>query len=62
MKQLPIAIIIKSPSLVALPAVEFLWVLFSHDMESVCNGSILKEEMGGGRIVVILLFFRNTNS
>lgn len=56
MIQLPIAIIIKSPSLVALPAVEFLWVLFSHDMESVCNGSILKEEMGGENNCDFIIF------
>lgn len=27
-----------------LPTVEFLWVFFSHDVESVCNGSILRRE------------------
>lgn len=27
-----------------LPTIEFFWVFLSHDMESVCNGSILRRE------------------
>lgn len=31
-------------SFVTLPTVEFFWVFFSHDVESVGNGSILRRE------------------
>lgn len=27
-----------------LPTIEFFWVFLSHDMEPVCNGSILRRE------------------
>lgn len=49
-------------SFVILPTVEFLWVFFSHDVKSVCNGGILGEKQKRKtEQFMILLTCRNKN-